>query len=78
MINDSTVTTYVSKKYKDDMKNQLASTNADVLEEMAGSELKSAVNDMKTVLPNVTDLIAPTLKTVFQIQKVIGDINITR
>ena len=65
MIDDSTVTLYVSKNYKNDMKYKLATMNADVLEEMAGSELKSAVNDMKTFLPNVTDLIAPTLKQYF-------------
>ena len=78
MINDSTVTTYVSKTYKDEMKNELASTNADVLEEMAGLELTSAVNAMKSVLPNVTNIIAPTLNTAFQLQKVIGNINMNQ
>ena len=78
MIDDSSVALYVSKKYKNDMKHKLATMNADVLEEMAGSELESAMKDMKSVIPNLTDFIAPTLKTAFQIQQVIGDINMNK
>ena len=66
---------YVSKKYKNDRKNSLAMLNADILEEMAGSELQSAVINMKSVLPNVQEFISPTLETAFEIQKKIGDIN---
>ena len=78
MVDDSTVTLYVSKKYKNELRSKLAVMNADVLEEMAGAELQSAVNDMKKVLPNVTNFIAPTLNTAFQIQNVIGNYNMNK
>ena len=47
----------------------MSSMNADILEEMAACELKSAVNGMRKILPNINDFIAPTLNTAYQIQK---------
>ena len=52
--------------------------NADILEEMAACELKSAVNGMRKILPNINDFIAPTLITAYQIQKEIGDFNMNK
>ena len=78
LIDYSSVALYVSKKYKNQMINTLWSINANILEEMAAFELKSAVNGMKRTLPNINEFIAPILNTAYQILKEIGDCNMNK
>ena len=78
MINNSSVTQYVSKKYSNKERTLKAATNAAILDDRASEEMKNGIMALTTIIPNLKEYIAPTLNVIYDIQSTIGDIHMKK
>ena len=75
MINISSETQYISKKYSSEKKTGNAARDAASLDEVSSEEIKRGVIGLVSILPNLKDFIAPTLNVIHGIQSIVGDSN---
>ena len=78
MINNSSVSTYAHKKYKNTEKMEDSIFLSRIIDNMTAIEVNYAVTTMKQVLPNIVNLISPVLDVAYNLQYSIGDINLQK
>ena len=78
MINNSSVTQYVSKKYTSGKKTLVAKKDAEHIERMGSRDIDCGIKNLCTVIPNLIDYISPTLNVAYNLQKDIGDFNLKK
>ena len=75
MIENSSITQYVSKKYSSTSKTQDAEENANVIMLMSLKELQYSVTQLSKIIPNVANYISPSLDVIYKLQNEVGDLN---
>lgn len=76
MINGSSITQYVTKKYSNETKTNKAKSEAEKIEIMCGNEIDHAIHCFKRRFRNIHLLISPVIDAADTYQKLIGDVNL--
>ena len=67
IINKSSVTQYVSRKYSKKESTLKAARNAKMIEDRASEAMKNGIMALTTITPNLKEYIAPTLNVIYDI-----------
>ena len=76
MIDKSSITQYVLKKYNKLSSMITAEQQSQVMEELLANDLYNGVMSLVSIVPNLKQYIAPSLNIAFQLQQNIGDCNL--
>ena len=76
LLNRSSVTQYVPKKYRSNKASKASQLDAEFMEKIVGRELELGILYLSTIIPNLKLYIAPVLSVANQIQNDIGSCNI--
>ena len=78
IVNNSSVTQYVCKKYSAANSTIAAKTDSEYLEAMSSRELDNGITNLCKVIPTLRYYISPTLSVAHNLQQEIGDCNIRK
>ena len=76
MIDQSSLTQFVHKKFKSLTKMKTARNKAEMFENLLGDDLKLGVESLVSVLPTIKEYICPTLNIAYNLQADVGDCNL--
>ena len=77
-IEKSTLTQYVTKKFKSTERSLISKIDAHYMENMAGRELTQSIKYLSKLIPRLHLFISPTLSFVHDLQEEIGQCNIAK
>lgn len=78
MVNNSSATQHVSKKYTAENSTHVAKTDADYIERLESRDIDCGIKNLCKAIPNLINYISPTLDDVYKIQKEIEDCNLKK
>ena len=78
LINNSSITQYVPKKYKNLDRMDISKENAAIMDDMSSDELIMGIKGLQSILPTIHKFIAPIINVTNGIQDNIGDLNIKK
>ena len=76
LIDKSSLTQFVHKKFKNKTKMNIAKMAAQSFEHLLAQDIKHGVQSLISILPKIQEYIAPTLNIAYNLQKEIGDCNL--
>ena len=75
MIDKSSITQFVNKKYKKISSQIKAEHQSNVMEALLAKDLHNGIIGLVSILPNIRQYIAPSSNIAYQLQEEIGDCN---
>ena len=75
-IDNSSITTYANRKFKNIETHSNAQIDADGMECLCAEEVRNAVASIPKLVPNTSMLVCPIIRTAFDMQSRIGSINL--
>ena len=76
MNNKSSVTQYVSKKFKNLDRMYTSIENAAIMEDISSDEIIMGIKGLQSVFPSIDKFIAPIIRVTHNLQEDIGDLNL--
>ena len=76
MIDNSSITTYANRKFKNKAKHSNAQIDADRMEYLCADEVRNAVASISKLVPNISMLLSPIIRKAFDMQSRISSIDL--